>query len=148
MMDFMKKITFRQQLQRNAVALISLVVAISSFAYNSWRNEQTELNRNQRFASFEILLKLNELQQLVFHRIYDPLLVEKGNARMGWTHIITINDLSQVLPPPLYDESQKLLNVWDANWSDLSIDSEGSKAVLAEIDSLREVNVSLLKTLK
>ena len=136
----MKKITFRQQLQRNAVALISLVVAISSFAYNSWRNEQTELNRNQRFASFEILLKLNELQQLVFHRIYDPLLVEKGNARMGWTHIITINDLSQV--------SQKLLNVWDANWSDLSIDSEGSKAVLAEIDSLREVNVSLLKTLK
>ena len=44
MMDYMKKITFRQQLQRNAVALISLTVAISSFAYNSWRNELTEQN--------------------------------------------------------------------------------------------------------
>ena len=145
-MNNMKQITFRQQLQRNAVALISLTVAISSFAYNSWRNEQTEQNRNQRFASFEILLKLNE--QLVFHRIYDPLLVEKGNARMGWAHIITINDLSQVLPEPLYDESQKLLNVWNANWSDLAVDDESSKAILAEIESLREVNVSLLKTLK
>eukprot|EP00487_Bulimina_marginata_P004939 TRINITY_DN2214_c0_g1_i1.p1 TRINITY_DN2214_c0_g1~~TRINITY_DN2214_c0_g1_i1.p1 ORF type:complete len:148 (-),score=19.19 TRINITY_DN2214_c0_g1_i1:303-746(-) len=147
-MKYMKKITFRQQLQRNAVAIISLTVAISSFAYNSWRNEQTEQNRNQRFASFEILLKLNELQQLVFHRIYDPQLVEKGNARMGWSHIITINDLSQVLPEPFYDESQKLLNVWNENWSDLAVDNESSKAILAEIDSLRAVNVSLLKTLK
>ncbi|MFT7009990.1 MAG: hypothetical protein ACJAXJ_004546 [Colwellia sp.] len=147
-MDKMKNITIRQQLQRNAVALISLTVAISSFAYNSWRNEQSEQNRNQRFASFEILLKLNELQQLVFHRIYDPLLVDKGNPRMGWAHIITITDLSQVLPPPLPDKAQELLNVWNDNWSNLAIDNDSSRAILAEIDHLRSVNVALLKTLK
>lgn len=147
-MNKTKRITFRQQLQRNAVALISLAVAISSFAYNSWRNEQSEQNRNQRFASFEILLKLNELQQLVFHHIYDPSLVAKGNPRMGWSYIITITDLSQVLPAPLPSESQKLLAVWNANWSDLAIDHESSTAILAEIDHLRGVNVSLLKTLR
>jgi len=29
----------REQLQRHSVALISLVVTISSLAYNSWRND-------------------------------------------------------------------------------------------------------------
>ena len=59
------------QLRRNAVALISLVIAVSSLSYNTWRNEKTEDNRNQRFAAFEILLKLGELQQVVFHHHYD-----------------------------------------------------------------------------
>lgn len=60
-----------EQLRRNTVALISLVVAISSLSYNTWRNEATEENRNLRVAAFEILLKLGELQQVVFHSHYD-----------------------------------------------------------------------------
>src|SRR3981189_1569824 len=32
--------SFRQQLRDNAVALISLIVALSSLAYNTWRNER------------------------------------------------------------------------------------------------------------
>ncbi len=59
-MNKSNKNSFINQLQRNMVALISLAVAISSFIDNSWRNDESELNRNQRFASFEILLKLNE----------------------------------------------------------------------------------------
>lgn len=147
-MNKSNKNSFINQLQRNMVALISLAVAISSFIYNSWRNDESELNRNQRFASFEILLKLNELQQLVFHRIYDPHLEEKGNPRMGWTHIITIKDLSQVLPTPMPEESQNLLNVWSTNWSSLAVDEKSSDAILDEIDNLRKVNVTLLKQLK
>ena len=60
-----------EQLRRNTVAVISLVVAISSLSYNTWRNEATEENRNLRVAAFEILLKLGELQQVVFHSHYD-----------------------------------------------------------------------------
>ena len=63
----MQNFNLLSQLQRNAVAIISLVVALTSLGYNTWRNEQSEGNRNQRFASFMILSKLNELQQLVFH---------------------------------------------------------------------------------
>ena len=47
--------TFREQLRSNAVALISLTVALSSLGYNTWRNERTEHNRNIRAAAFEIL---------------------------------------------------------------------------------------------
>ena len=89
--------TYVEQLRRNAVALISLVVAISSLSYNTWRNEATEDNRNLRFAAFEILLKLGELQQVVFHVHFDKDL-DKGNPRVGWAYVLTINDLAKVLP--------------------------------------------------
>ena len=46
--------TIRLQLRNNAVALISLAVALSSLAYNTWRNERTEHNRNVRTATFEV----------------------------------------------------------------------------------------------
>ncbi|MDH3303608.1 MAG: hypothetical protein OEM50_00145 [Gammaproteobacteria bacterium] len=56
-------ITIREQLRRNAVALISLVVAITSLGYNTWRNEASEHNRNQRLLSIEVLPNAGELQQ-------------------------------------------------------------------------------------
>lgn len=49
--------TIRQQLRNNAVALISLAVAIGSLGYNTWRNERTEHNRNVRTAAFELLMR-------------------------------------------------------------------------------------------
>ncbi|MFT4582683.1 MAG: hypothetical protein ACI915_002717 [Gammaproteobacteria bacterium] len=97
------------QVQRNAVALISLAVALSGLTYNTWRNEKTEDNRNQRIAAFEILLKLNELQQIVFYRRYDKDLPDKGNPRAGWTVALTIQDLSQILHAPLPVHSSKLV---------------------------------------
>ena len=49
------------QLRRNFVALISLVVAITSLGYNTWRNEASEYNRNQRLISIEVLRNLSDL---------------------------------------------------------------------------------------
>jgi hypothetical protein len=71
--------SFANQLKRNTVALISIVIAVSSLSYNTWRNEKTEANRNQRVAAFEILMKLSELQQIVFHHYYDKDTQDKGN---------------------------------------------------------------------
>jgi len=74
------------QVHRNAVALISLVVALSSLGDNTWRNEQTEANRNERQAAFEVLLKRGELQRVVFHSHYDSG-EDMGNPRTGWAYI-------------------------------------------------------------
>jgi len=57
--------TIRQQLQANAVALISLVVALGSLGYNTWRNELTEESRSVRLAAFEVLKNQGELQVIV-----------------------------------------------------------------------------------
>jgi hypothetical protein len=46
------------QIHRNLVAIISLAVAVTSLAYNTWRNEESEHNRNQRLISIEVLRNL------------------------------------------------------------------------------------------
>ncbi len=63
--------TFKNQMRQHSVALISLAIALSSLAYNTWRNEQTEANRNVRAAGIELLLKLGELDRVVFLIHYD-----------------------------------------------------------------------------
>ena len=63
-------VSIRKQIHNNAVALISLFIALSSLAYNTWRNETTEEQRNVRHASFRVLESLGELQQVVDFRYY------------------------------------------------------------------------------
>lgn len=134
------------QLRRNAVALISLVVAISSLGYNTWRNEQTEANRNQRQAAFEVLLKLGELQQVVFHSHYDRD-ADKGNPRTGWAYVLTVRDLAQVMGKPMAGMADELVASWSAHWQDLGTDQAGADAVIAGIDSARETTLQVLKSL-
>ena len=57
---------FMEQLSRHSLAVISLVVALSALSYNTWRNEQTEHNRNIRQAGFEMLLHIGALQRVTY----------------------------------------------------------------------------------
>lgn len=103
----------RDQVKRNAVALISLVIAITSLGYNTWRNEHTENNRNQRWASFEILLMLGEMEELVFLNHYDCDFTLRGNTRTGWARIRTIRDISLVIEDSVPDSAQRLFDMWE-----------------------------------
>src|ERR1700732_1950948 len=103
--------SLRQQLRDNAVALISLVVALGSLAYNTWRNERTEHNRNVRTAAFELLTRLAELERVVFLAQYDRD-VARGSSRNGWTYVLAIRDLSTVTPAPLPARAEELQRVW------------------------------------
>ena len=135
-----------EQLRRNAVALISMVVAVTSLSYNTWRNELTEENRNLRFAAFEILLKLGELQQVAFHGHYD-MDHEKGNPRTGWAYALTIRDLALVLSPAVQQQADSLLDVWGANWEGLGDAQQSADAIIAAIDAARNETLGLLKSL-
>ncbi len=55
-----------EQIKNNLLAVISLFVAFSALGYNTWRNEQTEYNRNIRTAGFEMLLHIGELQRITY----------------------------------------------------------------------------------
>lgn len=136
------------QLKRNSVALVSIIIAVSSLSYNTWRNEKTEENRNQRFAAFEVLLKLNELQQVVFHSHYDKDLLNKGNPRTGWTYVLTVRDLSRVLHPPLPAAADELLAVWGNNWQGLAEKQANVDLIVAELDSIRGETLLLLESLE
>src|SRR5215467_4827274 len=110
--------TVREQLRNNAVALTSLLIALAGLGYNTWRNERTEHNRNMRTAAFEILTKLAEFERVVFLAQYDrdP---KGGNPRTGWTYVIVMHDLSQVVPQTVAVQSERLQTVWRDNWENL-----------------------------
>ena len=136
------------QIHHNAVALISLVVAISTLSYTTWRNEESEDNWNQRVAAFEVLVKLNELQQIIFHHHYDKDTQDRGNPRAAWAYVLTVRDLSSILNDPLPKESEDLLRVWGENWETLQSSQESLDRVLGELDEMREATKALLADLE
>jgi len=143
-----KYTSLKNQIKNNAIALISIVIAITSLSYNSWRNELTEDNRNQRYAAFEIILKINELQQVVFANHYDQDVKHKGNPRLGWTYVLTIQDLAMVLSKPSQQSAINLTSIWDQHWSTLHSDEASKLAIDGSIDDMREEILRLLSELE
>jgi hypothetical protein len=147
--------TFRQQVQRNLVALISVFIAVSSLSYNTWRNEKSEHNRNLRQASFEVLLKLGELRELVYHLEYDRAVIERSAERTGWVTVFVIRDLASVLEDPVPGAAQSLFDAWADNWDGLAatteagaLEGKGRRAIEAEIDHVRDLTLELLQELE
>jgi hypothetical protein len=138
----------RQQLRDNAVALISLMVALGSLGYNTWRNERTEYNRNIRTATFELLGRLSELERVVYLAQYDRD-AGGGNPRTGWTYVLLIRDLSSVVPAPVPDKATQLQKTRGENWEGLGRDDENSVSRIDDaIGALRQAALTTLMSLR
>ena len=138
--------SIKEQMRLHSVALISLAVALSGLAYNTWRNEQTEANRNVRVAGIELLLKLGELDQVVFfsHWEHDQL---RGNPRTGWAYVLTVRDLGQLTDQPAIESATALIDVWQANWEGLGEDDAAADRISTAIDRTRSDILSVLAAL-
>ncbi len=140
--------TIRQQLRNNLVALISLVVALGSLGYNTWRNERTEHNRNVRTATFELLTKLAELERVVYLAQYDRD-TAGGNPRTGWSYVLVIHDLAAVVPAPVPAKAAQLQKIWGESWEGLGREDEASVNRIDDaIGSLREASLAMLQALR
>ena len=137
----------KEQIRRNTVALISLVVAITSLGYNTWRNEASESNRTQRLVAIEVLLKLGDLQQLTWHHHYDKDFEDKGNLRTGWTQVLVIQDISQILYGSLPESTEALYTAWNDNFEALGESTEAKDAIIGAIDTVRADTLVLLREL-
>lgn len=136
----------REQIRNNLVAIISLVVAVTSLSYNTWRNEQSEYNRNVRQGGFEMLIKLGALQEVLFYSHYDRDSV-RGSPRSGWAYVLVIDDLSASLPAPVPASADRLLAIWESNWQGLGADDHSAEQISGAIDALRGDVLSALKSL-
>lgn len=141
------KIRLRDQLQRNAVALISLAIAISSLGYNTWRNEASEYNRNQRLISIEVLRNIGQLQQVIFHNVWEMDADDKGNPRTGWVYVLAIKDLSQLLDGPVPESGTELWAAWDKEWNQLKPGNESYDRVTEALAAVRKDAHALLRSL-
>ena len=140
--------TLPQQLRNNSVALISLVVALTSLGYNTWRNERTEHNRNIRTATFEVLTKLAEFERVVFLAQYDHD-AHGGSPRAGWTYVLVIRDLSALVPAPVPARAEELQAAWADNWEALGKDDETAVNHIDEaVGRLREASLATLMSLR
>lgn len=138
----------RNQMRQHVLAMISLVVALASVSYNTWRNERTEYNRNVRAATFQLLTKLAEFERTVFLAHYDRDLTH-GNPRIGWTDVIVIHDLASVAPDPLESKAATLRDVWRNNWEHLETDDESSvDHIEAAVEDLRQTTLRTLRALR
>lgn len=140
-------IHWRQQLQNNSVAIISLVVALSALLYTAWRNEQSEWNWNVRVAGFEMLVNLSELQRIVYLNHYDGDASE-GNLRKGWIRVLLLRDLGEIMPEPLPEQTESLLSVWQANWSGIGSDQSAVSRIETSVDETRAAVLAQLTMLE
>ena len=119
-----------------ATAIFSILFALLGFSYNVWRLEVTEHNSNVREASFETLLQLAELEQLVFAAHYDQDPVG-GNPRNGWVKVGLIADLSVNCGVEVAACAQQLKASWQRNWAAMPEDRAATESLVAAIDDTR-----------
>lgn len=132
--------------RQNILVIISLLVAISSLAYTSWRNERSEANRNIRDAGFELIRELSALEKVVWLAHYDKDELG-GNPRIGWTHVLAIRDLAELTSPQTLVEAEALQNAWQANWQQLGQAQESADEIEARIDAARAETLVRLRAL-
>jgi len=136
----------REQLRSNMVAIVSLVIALSALGYNTWRNERTERNRNIRAAGFELLTEIGSLQQIIFYAHYARG-DQRGDPRMGWADMLTINDLAVLMPADVGRDAKELRTVWEADSAGLAEDDAAFQRIDGSIDALRQKTLESLRAL-
>ena len=138
--------TFRHQLRMNAIAILSLGIALTSFSYTAWRTERSEANRTNRQASFQLLTSLGQMQEVVYRAHYDHD-SQHGNPRSGWVYVQTINDFSATLPDPVRSSAATLLATWRDHWEGLGERDADAEAIDDALMACRSAVVANLKTL-
>lgn len=153
--------TIFEQIQRNAVALISLFIAFSGLAYNTWRNELTEEQRNIRHAEFRVIETIGEMQEIVDERYYyfpfsKDRSAEASTRLKGFGNVAMSRDLMNLMPPPAPQTGEALHAAWLQHFNQLDEllgQSHSAAAVEAEeslrvaLDRSRTAVIGVLKKL-
>ena len=139
---------FLAEVKRNLVAIISLCVALSGLAYNTWRNETTESHRNVRQASFVMLEQLGQLQQLVYQRYYAHQRDDVTRITC-WGKVLLVRDMGPLVSGEVSTKTRVLFDTWGEKLDELDAgDADAEKAVSASIAAAREQVLVELRKLR
>ncbi|MEM9531201.1 MAG: hypothetical protein AAGA23_09790 [Pseudomonadota bacterium] len=141
-----------EQIQRNAVALISLAIAVCSLSYNTWRNETSEHQRNLRHAAFEMVEHLERFQSMVSAMVYaSPRRTEL--LFDAWGEAKALETLATLMPAPASAASKELIQVWDRHAHVVSGDDaaqarKSDEAVAAAVEQARLALLEVILSLE
>jgi len=139
--------SFKEQVRRNLVALISLAIAITSLGYNTWRNEASEHNRNQRLVSIEILTMLGDLQKAVLDARYGRESESREHLRNGWAITLTLRDIAMVAAGEVPESADELFTVWSAESSKLRRSEDAQRLIEDAVNEVRRNTHDVLRSL-
>ncbi len=133
----MAKSKLLKQLRNNVLAVVSIIIAIMALSYNSWRNEVSESNRNQRAAGFEIMREAAHLQLLVDRATYSAD-EDKPDPIQGWVRVNLILSLSRLTAAEVENVATSLKQSWNSNWETIYTDENANVKVSKSIKRLNE----------
>ncbi len=137
-----------EQLRTNAVAIISLIVALSGLGYNTWRNESTESNKNIRDAGFFMMQELTELQEVVLYARFDSG-DDRGDIKSGWSHVLAVKDISYAMPELVQQDAFALSIAWQQNARGLASNQDESYQQIDQaIDLVKKQIVTAINELE
>ena len=129
--------SFASSIRRNAVALISLAVALFGTSYNTWRNQTTEAHRNTRTASFMLLDALGQLQEITDRRFYGGDHSD-ANRIEGWGKVSVVRDMAALVSPETDQDAKSLFETWKSHSDELdSGDKPAEEAIAKAIAATR-----------
>ena len=129
------------------VALISLAVAVTGLGYNTWRNELSEHNRNQRLVSIELLLMLGDLQQLTLEQHYGDAANRDAVSRRAWAKILSIRDMAQISEGSVPESAVTLYDIWSSDYDELGESTGAKDRIVSALDEVRSDAHEVLKSL-
>jgi hypothetical protein len=124
----------------------SVVFALMGFSYNVWRMEASEDNNTIRTASFEMLVNLADLEQVIYTAHYDGDF-KQGSPRQGWVLVGLIDDLSVLTDDTVIQASDQLKGQWSEHWQGIGYSQNAVDHVIAAIDNERAAIKQLLSQL-
>ena len=108
--------------------------------------EVSEQNNNIRTASFEILINLASLEQLIYTAHYDDDF-QAGSPRKGWVLVGLISDLSTLTDTEVAEKADKLKLQWAAGWDQVGHEQAAVDDMIKAIDDVRIALKQLLASL-
>lgn len=143
-----RRSALQELVRQNALALVSLVVALFGLGYNTWRNETTEHHRNVRQSAFIALDALGETQQLADTRFFGADHSEANRIAI-WGRITLIRDVATLVSDDTGTRATDLFAVWSARAPAFDEgDPAAEKAVSNAIGATRAQVLSDLRRLK
>lgn len=141
-----RRVSVLQELVRqNALALVSLLVALFGLGYNTWRNETTEHHRNVRQSAFIALDALGEVQQLADTRFFGGDHGEPNRIAI-WGRITLIRDVATLVSADTDACATELFRTWSVNAE--HFDAGDPAAEKSVSDAVRETRAQVLRDLQ
>ena len=122
--------SFSASVRRNAVALISLAVALFGTSYNTWRNQTTEAHRNTRAAAFMVLDALGQLQEISDRRFYGGD-HSYANRIEGWGKVSVVRDMASLVSAETQRDANALFDSWKSHSDELDAGEKPAEEAIA-----------------